>query len=114
MLGSVLGNDGNHGGLGGVMDKFNQAGLGDAARSWVGTGDNVPVSGDQVSGALGQGTINDVAGKLGINPGMAASVLAAVLPAVIDRMTPHGQAPAGGLGSTGDILGQLGGLLGRR
>ena len=79
------------GGLGGLIQKFQSAGLGDHANSWVGTGANQPVSGDQVSGALGSANIAAMAQKLGINPQVASAGLAALLPVIIDQLTPKGQ-----------------------
>jgi uncharacterized protein YidB (DUF937 family) len=49
----MLSNDGDHGGLGGLVGKFQQAGLGDAMGSWIGSGENHAVTGDQIGGALG-------------------------------------------------------------
>jgi uncharacterized protein YidB (DUF937 family) len=110
----MLGNDSQHGGLGGLMEKFNQAGMGDAAKSWVGTGQNSPISGDQLGQVLGGDMMGDIAAKLGLSHGDAAGQLANVLPGLIDKLTPHGQVPAGGLGSSGDLMGMLGGLLGKQ
>ena len=107
----MLGNDGQHGGLGGLVSKFEQAGLGGAVRSWIGGGPNQPVSGDEVTSALGSGTISDIAAKLGVNPDEAAGQLSRVLPGLINHLTPEGQAPAEGLGNSGDLMGMLGGLL---
>lgn len=111
---SMLSNDGGQGGLGGLMAKFQQAGLGDAASSWVGSGENEAVTGDQMSSALGDGTIADLAAKMGMSQGDAAGSLADMLPGLIDKLTPSGSAPAGGLGNSGDLMGMLGGLLQRR
>lgn len=107
----MLSNDGAQGGLGGLMAKFQQAGLGDAASSWVGHGANQPVSGDQLTNVLGADTMAGLAEKLGMSQGDAAGQLSSILPGLIDKLTPHGQAPAGGLGNAGDLLGMLGGLL---
>lgn len=110
----MLGNDGEHGGLGGLISKFQQAGLGDVVASWVGTGQNQPVSGEQVSSALGSEAISGLAAKLGISPDAAASQLSNLLPGIIDHLTPQGQVPGGGVGSAGDLMGMLGGLLQKR
>lgn len=110
----MLSNDGGQGGLGGLMAKFQQAGLGDAANSWVGSGENHAVSGDQMTSALGEGTISDLAAKMGMSNGDAAGSLAGMLPGLIDKLTPNGAAPTGGLGNSGDLMGMLGGLLQRR
>ena len=107
----MLSNDGAQGGLGGLMAKFQQAGLGDAAKSWVGSGENHAVTGDQMSSALGADTISDLAAKMGVSQGEAAGSLASMLPGLIDKLTPHGTAPEGGLGNSGDLMGMLGGLL---
>jgi uncharacterized protein YidB (DUF937 family) len=107
----MLGNDGGHGGLGGLVSKFQQAGLGDAMSSWVGSGDNHAVSGDQITSALGSDAISDIAAKLGMNSGDAAGQLSQILPGLINGLTPNGQAPEGGLGNAGDLMGMLGGLL---
>lgn len=107
----MLGNDGGQGGLGGLVSKFQQAGLGDAMSSWVGTGENQAVNGDQISSALGSDAISDIAAKLGMSSGDAAGQLSQILPGLINGLTPSGQAPEGGLGNAGDLMGMLGGLL---
>ena len=110
----MLSNDGGHGGLGGLVAKFQGAGLGDAMSSWIGGGPNQPVSGEEVTSALGSGTVADVAAKLGVSHSEAAEQLSQMLPNIINHLTPGGQAPAQGLGNSGDLMGMLGGLLQKR
>ena len=110
----MLSNDGGQGGLGGLMAKFQQAGLGDVVGSWVGSGQNQPVSGDQLTNVLGTDTMAGLAEKLGMSQDDAAGQLSNILPGLIDKLTPNGQAPAGGLGTAGDLMGMLGGLLQKR
>jgi uncharacterized protein YidB (DUF937 family) len=107
----MLGNNGSQGGLGGLMAKFQNAGMGDVANSWVGTGQNAPISGDQLTNVLGEDTMADFAQKAGLSQGDAAGQLSNILPGLIDKLTPHGNVPAGGLGNSGDLMGMLGGLL---
>ena len=107
----MLGNDGQQGGLGGLVAKFQQAGMGDAMNSWVGSGENHAVDGDQMTSALGQDTISDLASKLGMSQGDAAGQLSQILPGLINHLTPGGQAPEGGLGGGTDLMGMLGKLL---
>jgi uncharacterized protein YidB (DUF937 family) len=107
----MLGNDGGHGGLGGLVSKFQQAGLGDAMQSWIGGGPNQPVSGEEVTSALGSDTVSSIAAKLGVNPAEAAGQLSQMLPGLINHLTPAGAAPQQGLGNGGDLMGMLGGLL---
>jgi uncharacterized protein YidB (DUF937 family) len=82
---------GQPGGLSGLLDKFRSAGLGAQADSWVSTGQNMPVSGDQVSSVLGHGQMQGMSQKLGLPPGAVAGALAMILPVVIDKLTPRGQ-----------------------
>jgi uncharacterized protein YidB (DUF937 family) len=110
----MLSNDGQGGGLGGLMTKFQEAGLGDQISSWVGKGENMPINADQLSQVLGSGAIGDIASKLGVDPSAAAGQLSEMLPGLIDKLTPNGEAPAGGLGNAGDLMGMLGGLLAKR
>lgn len=111
VLMGMLSNNGGHGGLGGLLDKFNQAGAGGAASSWVGAGANQPVSADQVTQALGPDVLGNIAAKLGVGQQQAAGGVAQLLPELIDKLTPQGQVPQGGLGSHEDIVGMLGQLL---
>ena len=83
-----------NGGLQGVLGKFQQAGYGAQADSWVSTGQNMPISGDALSGVLGHGRSGQIAQQLGMSSGDAAGGLASVLPQLIDRMTPQGQVPS--------------------
>lgn len=113
VLSGLLSADGGQGGLGGLVDKFNQAGMGDVVASWIGKGDNLPISADQISGILGSDAVANVARQLGIDPAQAAGQLSQMLPGLIDKLTPNGALPQGGLGNAGDLMGMLGGLLRR-
>ena len=84
------------GGIGGLLQAFQQQGLGGVVSSWVATGANQPVSADQVQSALGSEQVQDVASKLGVSTQEASSQIAQWLPSVIDHLTPNGQVPAGG------------------
>ena len=110
----MLSNDGQQGGLDGLMAKFQQAGLGDVVGSWVGSGQNQPVSGEQMTDVLGEETMAGLAVQLGTSQSDIASQLSTILPGLIDKLTPNGTAPEGGLGNAGDLMGMLGGLLQRR
>jgi uncharacterized protein YidB (DUF937 family) len=79
-----------NGGIPGVLAKFQQAGLAKEAQSWVSTGSNLPISGDQLQKVLGSGLIGQIASQLGLSHGEAGQQLASLLPQVIDKMTPQG------------------------
>ncbi|MDD2878985.1 MAG: YidB family protein [Rhodoferax sp.] len=113
VLSGLLANNGEAGGLNGLVEKFRQAGLGDAVNSWIGTGANQAISGDQLSDALGSDMVTKAASQLGLDPSQLSGQLAQMLPGLIDKLTPNGTAPEGGLGNAGDLMGMLGGLLGK-
>ena len=81
------------GGLNGIINAFQQSGLGHLADSWVGTGENLPVSADQLSNVLGSDKIGEIASQLGMSQGDAADGLAKILPELINHITPNGQMP---------------------
>lgn len=112
ILGAVMQmiNDPRTGGLSGLMDAFRQGGLGEVFNSWVSSGPNQPVSGQQLQGILGNERIQPVASQLGVSNEEASGQLAQYLPQVIDRLTPDGQLPEGGL--LGKGMDALKGLLG--
>ncbi len=82
-----------NGGIEGVLAKFQQAGMGQQAQSWIGTGQNMPISADALSNIFGHGQLGQIAQQCGIPTGQIAGDLAHALPNVIDRMTPNGQIP---------------------
>jgi uncharacterized protein YidB (DUF937 family) len=83
-------------GLGGLVDMFNQNGLGDIVSSWVSTGRNLPVTPEQIQAVLGSAQVRALAAKAGIDPSRASQVIAEILPQLVDKATPNGQLPAGG------------------
>lgn len=84
------------GGFTGLVQAFHDQGLGGAVASWIGTGPNQPVTADQISKVLGPERIQLIAGKLGVQPETVSTQLAAVLPALINHLTPNGTVPSGG------------------
>ena len=92
------------GGLGGLMQSFNQQGLGDIISSWVGTGNNAAITPDQVQEVLGSDVIQQLAEKSGVSVDAAKAQLAELLPSLIDKVTPEGKIPEGGLLDKGQEL----------
>ncbi len=82
------------GGLSGLVQQFHDKGLGSLVSSWVGTGQNLPISADQLQHVLGSDQIKELAAKAGISPETASSHLSQLLPMLIDHLTPNGQVAA--------------------
>jgi len=82
----------NHpGGLAGLIQTFHEKGLGDLASSWVGSGQNLPISQEQISQVLGSPIVQQFAAKAGISPEEASAKLAQYLPMIVDHLTPQGK-----------------------
>jgi len=97
---------GGTGGLGGLIQAFQGKGMGDMISSWISTGPNPPATADQITSVLGPQTLSQFAAKAGVSQGEAGGLLASLLPAMIDRLTPQGQVPP-----PNDLESSLGGLL---
>lgn len=92
-LGETMGSSGG-GGVAGLLNKFDAAGLGDKARSWIGdSGPKQPVSGDEVRQALGDQQVTQIAGKAHMQPQEASDKLADILPDTVSKLTPGGKIP---------------------
>ena len=78
------------GGVQGVLQKLQQAGLGGQVSSWLGNGSNEPVSPEAIGNAIGRSKIGDMATKLGIPPDQLSQMIAQALPGLIDRISPNG------------------------
>jgi uncharacterized protein YidB (DUF937 family) len=94
-----------HGGIGGLLEKFKSSGLGNIFNSWVGTGQNQPISNDQLTQVFDEASIADLAKKLGVGKDQAIGKLSQWLPHAIDKLTPDGKVPAeGALGKSLEAL----------
>ena len=81
------------GGLGGLLNKLQQGGLGDQTKSWVGSGQNQPVSPGQVGSALGPSIIKTLSQQTGLSEDDLTKQLSQVLPGLVDKLTPNGRLP---------------------
>lgn len=97
LLSGAMGLLNSAGGLPGLLQKFKDSGLESQVASWLGNGENQPVSADQVKTALGEENVRQVAEHAGIAPEHAASGLAQMLPEMISKLTPNGVVPQGDL-----------------
>jgi uncharacterized protein YidB (DUF937 family) len=95
LLSVVLGmlNDQKSGGLSGLLDRFQQNGLGEQVSSWIGPGQNQPVSDEQIDETLGHDKVEQIAQQAGISHEQASGGIAELLPNLIDKLTPEGKVP---------------------
>ena len=91
---AALGNQ--EGGLGGLIQKFQSAGLGNVVSSWVGTGQNQAVQPDALHGVLGSDLVQQIAAKTGLPIEQLLPQIAQHLPQLVDHMTPNGEVPSSG------------------
>lgn len=106
--GGGAGAGGGLAGLGQLVEQFQHGGLGDVIGSWISTGQNLPVSADQLGQVLGNERIAGMASQLGLQPNEVLGQLSQLLPEVVDKLTPHGQIPAQpDMGNLGALLGGL-------
>lgn len=102
------------GGLQNLMGTFQQAGLGEIIASWVSTGQNLPISAEQIQQALGGGQLSDIANASGLSKADAAGGLAEILPGLIDKLTPNGQVSDANNIDPAPMLQQFSSLFGNR
>lgn len=97
LLQAVMGliNSPQVGGIEGLVAAFQTNGLGDVVQSWISTGQNLPISPEQLSAVLGSEQIGKVAQQLGLSSQETSSELSSLLPQVIDRLSPSGEVPQG-------------------
>ena len=106
VLTDLIQNHASGNGLAGLVQQLAASGLGPQVQSWIGTGANFPVSGDQIQQALGSDKIQQLAQQVGINPAELSGALAHLLPHAVDQLTPGGQMP-----QPGGLQAALSGLL---
>jgi uncharacterized protein YidB (DUF937 family) len=97
----------SEGGLGGIVESLNAGDLGDVVSSWLGSGDNKTVDASKLADALGTDKLAKLAQQAGVSGSEASTMLASVLPQLVDKLSPDGKLP-----DAGSLDSMLGGLLG--
>ena len=92
VLSEVLGS-GTQGGLSAIVAKLEQAGLGDQVKSWIGNGQNLPITAEQPQQVLGSDTVRQLAARFNIPVDQITQILAQQLPKAVDQASPHGTLP---------------------
>ena len=101
----LLSKDSPVGGVQGLLANFQNAGMGEAVQSWLGDGANKPLSGGDIEQALGGDVVRQLAEQANMAPSQASDVLSQALPAMIDKLTPQGEAQDMDFGSLQSMLG---------
>lgn len=89
------------GGIQGLVAQFTSKGLGNIISSWIGKGENLPISPEQIKTVFGSEQLNAIAVKAGVSPEAVGTGLSQVLPDLINRLTPNGETPKGDLMAKG-------------
>ena len=92
VMSEVMGT-GNQGGLNAIVAKLRQAGFGDQVKSWIGAGQNLPITADQLKQVLGSDAVRQLAARYNIPIDQVAEVLAHQLPVAVDKASPDGKLP---------------------
>jgi uncharacterized protein YidB (DUF937 family) len=93
VLSDVLGK-GSQGGLNAIVAKLQQAGFGDQVKSWIGNGQNLPITAEQLQQVLGSDVVKQLAARFNIPVDQLSQVLAQALPKAVDKASPNGALPA--------------------
>jgi uncharacterized protein YidB (DUF937 family) len=80
-------------GVGNTVQDFERSGHGEIARSWVGRGENRPITAEKLEAALGEDGIKDLMQQTGMERDELLATLSEYLPRVIDHLTPEGRLP---------------------
>jgi uncharacterized protein YidB (DUF937 family) len=96
-MAGLLNHNSSIGGLAGLVQAFQKNGLPDIVNSWVSTGQNLPISAQQIKQGLGGDLLNQLAAKAGFSPDATSTQLAGLPPNLIDKLTPKGTIEAGGM-----------------
>ncbi|HJV61530.1 MAG TPA: YidB family protein [Albitalea sp.] len=110
MLGVVLqmlADDADGLGIEGLAERFDDQGMTVVLDSWIGRGRNLPISAQELERVLGAETMDELGHQLGVSRWIAAERLSQMLPYVVDKLTPLGRVPEGGLGDLGQLMGRM-------
>lgn len=84
---------GSQSGLSAVVAKLEQAGFGNQIKSWLGNGQNLPITAEELQQALGNDTVRQLAAKYNVPVDQISQILAQELPKAVDKASPDGHLP---------------------
>ena len=82
------------GGLPALLQQLEAVGLGPEVQSWIGHGENLPVTPEQLGQAIPREHIEAWAKEANTTPEALLKVLAEALPELVHQATPEGKLPA--------------------
>jgi len=97
LLAGASSGGGSSGGLNAMIEQFQRAGMGPQMNSWISSGQNMPISPEQLSQVFGRGQLQQMAAGSGMDVGEVSGGLASMLPQLIDHVTPNGHVPDSGI-----------------
>ena len=92
VMSEVMGT-GSQGGLTAIVAKLQQAGLGDQVKSWIGNGQNLPITADQLRQVLGSDTVKQMAAKYNIPRRSVDGGIGPPTAMAVDHASPNGKLP---------------------
>lgn len=96
------------GGISGLVNAFQKQGLGNIVASWVGDGENLPISSTQLLAVFGNDTMQRFAQQIGLPFDEASNTMTTALPQIVNKLSPNGQMPDSDMLSQGlSLLGHL-------
>ncbi|MEO6742213.1 MAG: YidB family protein [Chthoniobacteraceae bacterium] len=116
LMSAVSGLVTSSGGIGGLLQRFNGAGLGDLMKGWISNGPNPPATAQHIEQVFSADQLDQVAQQTGLDPSQVPGHIAQILPQLVDKLTPHGQPVEGGAlqsGLASLLQGGLGKLFGQ-
>jgi len=104
-LGNIFGGE-NGLDLSSIISKVTDGDLGETISSWLGSGENMPISMDSITDLLGSDKISEFASQLGLSEDSAKGALSEVIPNLVDKAT------SGEDSLIGSMLDKVGGVDG--
>jgi uncharacterized protein YidB (DUF937 family) len=75
-------------------ERAEQSGIGNVFDSWVGKGENKPISAEQVKATADPDNLQKIADDAGGSVDEAAEELSKAMPEVVDKLSPEGELPS--------------------
>jgi len=112
-LGNIFGGE-NGLDLSSIISKVTDGDLGETISSWLGSGENMPISMDSITDLLGSDKISEFASQLGLSEDSAKGALSDAIPDLVDKATSGEDSligsmleKVGGVDGAMDMLGKM-------